>query len=96
MHSFLNYQMIWTEYLDYRMKTRGYDKEKIEHIIRYSSERYFDTETRRNVVTGRHGTKEVLIPFDKKGKTVVPITIHAISRQQIRFRILSGRFEYEE
>jgi hypothetical protein len=35
----------WTEYLKYRAAIRGFDLEKLEHIIRHSSERYFDTET---------------------------------------------------
>ena len=78
------------------MNARGYKKELVEHIIRFSSERYFDTETRRFVIIGKHGTKEVIIPYDKEGKIVTPVTIHAISRQQIRFRKLSGRFEDEK
>jgi hypothetical protein len=75
------------------MNVRGYQKNKIEHIIRFSSERYFDTETRRFVIIGKHGNKEVIVPFDKEGNIVIPVTIHAISRQQIRFRKFSGRFE---
>jgi hypothetical protein len=75
------------------MDARGYKKEQIEHIIRFSSERYFDTETRRFVIVGKHGAKEVIIPYDIEEKTIIPVTIHAISRQQIRFRKLSGRFE---
>jgi hypothetical protein len=93
LSTFLNCQIRWTDYLVYKMNVRGYQKEKIEHIIRFSLERYFDTETRRYVIIGMHGDKEVIIPFDKEGKTIIPVTIHAISRQQIRFRKLSGRFE---
>lgn len=93
MYSFLNYQIRWTNYLVYRMTLRGYQKSKIETIIRSSSERYFDTETRRSVIIGKHGNKEVIIPYDIEGKNIIPVTIHAISRQQIRFRKLSGRFE---
>jgi len=96
LHSFQKYRIIWTDYLAYRMSVRGYQKDKIEHIIRFSSERYFDTETRRFVMIGKHGKKEVILPYDKKGKNIIPVTIHAITRQQIRFRILSGRFEHEK
>jgi tmRNA-binding protein len=78
------------------MNMRGYRKNKIEHIIRFSTERYFDTETRRFVIIGKHGIKDVLIPYDKKGTTIIPVTIHATTRQQIRFRILSGRLEHEK
>jgi len=93
VNSFFNFKIRWTDYLIYRMKVRGYQKEKIDHIIRYSSERYFDTETRRFVIIGKHGNKEVIIPYDTEGKSIIPVTIHAISRQQIRYRKLSGRFE---
>ena len=78
------------------MEVRNYNKEKIEHIIRFSSERYFDTETRRFVIIGKHDHRVVIIPIDKSGNVIIPVTIHAISRQQIRFRILSGRFEDEK
>jgi hypothetical protein len=93
MSTFFNYKIHWTDYLKYRLDARGYKKEEIERIIRFSTERYFDTETRRFVIIGKHGAKEVIIPYDLEGKNIIPVTIHAISRQQIRFRKLSGRFE---
>lgn len=46
--------IIWTDYMRYRAKLRGFDIAKIEHIMRYSSERYVDTATGRTVVVGRH------------------------------------------
>jgi len=42
--------IIWTAYLKYRAALRGFDLGKLEDIIRYSPERYFDTETGRHVV----------------------------------------------
>ena len=93
MSAFVNCSIRWTDYLIYRMNVRGFQKDKIDNIVRFSPERYFDTETRRYVVIGKHGNKEVLIPYDTEEKTIIPVTIHTISRQQIRFRKLSGRFE---
>ena len=87
--------IIWTEYLQYRAELRGFDLTKLESIIRHSSERYFDTETRRAIVVGRHHKQLVMIPYEVDGETIIPVTIHAITRQQIRFRLRTGRFTNE-
>ena len=87
--------IVWTEYLQYRAELRGFDLTKLERIIRHSSERYFDTETRRMIAVGRHNRQLVMIPFDLDGDTIIPVTVHVITRQQIRFRLLTGRFTNE-
>jgi hypothetical protein len=66
-----------------------------EHIVRHSDERYFDTETGLAVVVGRHDRQLVLIPYEVAGDAVTPVTVHAITRQQIRFRLRAGRFTHE-
>jgi len=85
----------WSDYLRYRAKTRGFDLEKLEHIIRHSSERYLDTETGRHVAVGRHGEQLVMIPYEAEQEIITPVTVHAITRQQIRFRLSTGRFTNE-
>ena len=87
--------IVWTEYLQYRAELRGFDLTKLERIIRHSSERYFDTETRRMIAVGRHNRQLLMIPFDLDGDTIIPVTVHVITRQQIRFRLLTGRFTNE-
>jgi hypothetical protein len=87
--------IVWTEYLQYRAELRGFDLAGLEHIIRHSSERYFDTETGRTVVIGRHDRQLVVIPYDVGEETITPVTVHAITRQQIRFRLRTGRFTHE-
>ena len=87
--------IVWTEYLQYRAELRGFDLTKLERIIRHSGERYFDTETRRMIAVGRHNRQLVMIPFDLDGDTIIPVTVHVITRQQIRFRLLTGRFTNE-
>ncbi len=87
--------IVWTEYLQYRAKLRGFDLAALEHIVRYSSERYFDTETGRTVVVGRDGKQLLMIPYEATDETITPVTVHAITRQQIRFRLRTGRFQYE-
>jgi hypothetical protein len=87
--------IIWTEYLQYRATLRGFDLSKLEHIIRHSDERYFDTETRMSVVVGRHDRQLVLIPYDVASDAITPVTVHAITRQQVNFRLRTGRFTNE-
>ncbi|MEW6356686.1 MAG: hypothetical protein AB1696_10190 [Planctomycetota bacterium] len=85
--------IVWTEYLKHRARLRGFDLAVVEHIVRFSEERYFDTATHRTVAIGRHGKRLVMVPYEKHGDTVTPITIHAIARQQITFRLKTGRFK---
>jgi len=88
-------KIIWTEYLKYRSQQRGYDLSKIENIIHYSAEKYFDTTTNRMIAIGKHNKKLVMVPYEKKQENVIPITIHAITKQQINFRLNTGRFVIE-
>jgi len=64
--------------------------------LRFCEERYFDTATHRMVVVGKHDKFLVMIPYDKiedeGGELITPVTVHATSRQQIKFRLNSGRF----
>lgn len=87
--------IIWSDYVSYRATVRGFDLEKIEKILRFSSERYFDVETSRSVVVGRHDDRLVMVPYERQGDQVKPVTIHSITRQQIRFRQRIGRFKNE-
>lgn len=86
---------IFTEYLKFRAELRGFDLVQIEHILRYSTERYFDTETHRVVAVGEQGNKLVMIPYEESETEIIPITIHATTRQQIKFRLTTGRLTYE-
>ncbi len=87
-------EIIWTDYLKYRVKLRGFSLVNIEDIIRYSNEKYFDTSTDRWVAVGKDSNILVMIPheIDDNG-AITPITIHATTRQQINYRIKSGRFK---
>lgn len=87
--------IVWTKYMEYRLKLRGYDVATVEHILRYSSERYVDMVTGRLVVIGRHVKVLVMIPYERRGSTLTPVTIHATNRQQINSRLKSGRLENE-
>ena len=85
-------EIIWTDYMKYRARLRGFDLAKIERIVRYSGERYFDTMTRRLIVVGRINDLLVIVPCDTDQDSITPVTIHATTRQQVRFRLRTGRF----
>ena len=87
--------IVWSDYMKYRIDLRGYDLATVEEILRHSSERYLDTVTGRVIVIGRHEKLLVMIPYELKGRTLMPVTIHATNRQQINSRIKSGRFKNE-
>jgi hypothetical protein len=87
--------IVWSEYMKYRLSLRRYDLATVEQILRFSSERYVDTVTGRVIAIGRHEKLLVMIPYELKGHTLTPVTIHATSRQQINSRIKSGRFKNE-
>ena len=85
-------EIIWTDYMIYRAALRRFDLARIEHIVRYSSERYFDTVTERLIAVGRIDDLLVIIPCDTDQGSITPVTIHATTRQQINFRLKTGRF----
>jgi hypothetical protein len=85
-------RIIWTEYLQYRAELRGFNLEEIERILQNSPERYYDTETQRTIVVGKHEGCLVIIPYEQDRDSITPITIHAITRQQVQFRLKNGRF----
>ena len=88
------FEIIWTEYLKYRAKLRGYETSVLEEVIRYSTERYIDSSTGRNVVVGKHDNRLVMIPYECDENRITPVTVHATSRQQIKFRLKTGRFAH--
>jgi len=85
----------WTDYMKYRIRLRRYELATVEQILLYSSERYVDTATGRLVAIGRHEKILVMIPYERKGSMLTPVTIHTTNRQQINSRIKSGRLTNE-
>ena len=88
-------EIVWTDYMRYRGCLRDFDLAKIEDIVRHSTERYYDIATHRLVVVGRHDDKLVLVPYERHGGKVTPVTVHVTTRQQVNFRLLTGRFRNE-
>ena len=86
--------IIWTGYMKHRAKLRGFKLSKIEDILRHSAEKYLDTATQRLIEVGKHDDILVIIPYEKHRNEITPITIHVTIRQQIKFRLKTGRFMY--
>lgn len=87
-------KIVWTDYMKYRVELRGFEFPTVEDILRYSGEIYFDTATQRLIAVGKHDDILVIIPYEKHGSEIIPISIHATTRQQINFRLKTGRFTY--
>ena len=85
--------IVWTEYLEYKARLHGFDLAIIEQVVRYSEERYFDTTTHRLIAVGRHGSRLIIVPYEKEDDTITPVTVHATARQQITFRLRTGRYQ---
>ena len=74
--------IVWTDYFKYRVKLRGFNLKNVEEIIRYSTERYYDTVTDRLVVVGKDSNVMVMIPYETNEESVItPVTIYATNRQ---------------
>ena len=87
--------IVWTDYLKYRAKLRKFDLGKIENIVRYSPERYYDMATGRRIVVGKHDNTLVMIPYEADENSITPVTIHVTTRRQINFRVKTGRLANE-
>ena len=85
--------VVWTAYLKHRARLRGFDLAKIERIVRFSEERYFDVITQRTVVIGRDRKQLLLVAYEQKQETIIPITVHVTTRQQVVFRLRRGRYQ---
>ena len=87
--------IIWSDYIKYKADLRGFELTKMENILRYSGEKYYDTITRRMIAIGRQDEHLVMVPYEEKGNAIIPVTIHATTRQQINTRLKTGRFIHE-
>jgi hypothetical protein len=85
-------RVVLSDYLQYRAAQRSFDLNRVVEILRFESERYLDMDSGRRVVVGRQKAELLLIPYDEDEVTIRPVTVHAITRKQIRFRVNTGRF----
>ena len=84
-------KIIWPDYMQYIAELRGFDLSILEKIIKFSGERYNDTVTGSQIVVGKHNQELVMIPYEINKDSITPLTVHTTTRQQIKFRLISGR-----
>jgi hypothetical protein len=68
-----------------------------EHIYLNASERYFDTETERDIAVhrvriGRRRMAQMMLAYEEYAEHVEFVTIHKINRRDINFKIQTGRW----
>jgi hypothetical protein len=81
------------KYFLYRLKVREYEIEKIESILKTSSEVYVDSDTGRNIKVGKHDTVLVIVAYDiEQDGSTTPVTVYQTSRKQINYYLKKGRF----
>ena len=81
------------KYFLYRLKIREYNLEKVESILKTSSEIYFDSHTGRNIKIGKHDKDLVMIAYDvEQDGSITPVTVYETSRKQIRYYLKEERF----
>lgn len=64
--------IIWSDCFKYRADLRGFELTKIENILRYSEERYFDIITQRKVAVGKHDKLLGLVYLTRSRKLPLP------------------------
>ena len=87
-------EIVWTDYMKYRSSTREIDLDIVEEIVRYSTERYVDNETHRLIAVGKHMNTSVAVAYEESDAAVTPIAVHVTTRQQVNFRIRTGRYSH--
>jgi len=94
----------YTDYFRYRslgdfgyMQFRRIPAGAPEQIYLNATERYFDTETQRDIAVhrvrfGRRGRAQMMLAYEEYAEHVEFVTIHKINRREINFRIQIGRW----
>ncbi|MBC8458636.1 MAG: hypothetical protein H8D67_11640 [Deltaproteobacteria bacterium] len=87
----------YTDYFRYRMQFRHISAGVPEEIYLNATERYFDTETLRDIAVhqvrlGRRRRAQMMLAYEEYAEHVEFVTIHKINRREINFRIQTGRW----
>jgi hypothetical protein len=86
----------YTEYMLDRMEFRHVPQRVVEGILLTAIERYFDIETGRFIAVQRvryHGSyKRLAVAYEEKGGEITAVTVHTVTKRQIRARIQRQRW----
>ncbi|MCP4751638.1 MAG: hypothetical protein GY866_12145 [Proteobacteria bacterium] len=66
--------------------------EKVESVLRTSSETYFDTHSGRDIKVGKHGNDLIIVAYDvEQDGSITPVTVYETSRKQIKYYLKEER-----
>jgi hypothetical protein len=89
-------QVKYSEHLKFKLQVRRISEKLPERIYRQAKQRYFDHETGRHVailsVIYHNHRQLMMIAYDEFEDYIEIVTIHPIEKQQIRHRVISGRW----
>lgn len=93
-------KLILTDHLKSRLKLRGINDKAVDNIFKKAEEFYWDNLRNHHVIvskiTYKGKLRKVLAAYDIiKGRTEV-VTTHPITDNEIKNRLISGRWSYEK
>ncbi len=75
------------------LKVREYNLEKVELVLRTSSEVYFDIHSGRDIKVGKHDNELIIVAYDLEADgSITPVTVYQTSRKQIKYYLKEERF----
>ena len=93
-------EVIYSRHLQFRMQMRGIPEKMPERIYRESQQRYYNHHTLRRVAVMevQHNRRRTLmmIAYDQFAEHADLLTIHPITKDQIRERLRTGRWTDEK
>lgn len=91
--------IIFTNHLKTRLKQRKIPPRLITEVFNKSEENYFDNLRQRHIVISKvllkGKARKYLLAYDKINAGVEAVTIHPVSNVQIKQKLESGRWTYE-
>lgn len=88
-----------TKHLKTRLKQRKIPSRIITEIFNESKENYYDNLRNHNIVIAKatlnKRARKFLVAYDKIESRIEAVTIHPINDKQIKQRLDSGRWTYE-
>ena len=93
-------KLVYTEHLKTRLRQRGISLRLVKEIFTKNEEHYFDNLRRHYIVVSllryKDKMRKVLAAYDIIGEKAEVITIHPIEDEEIKIRLISGRWSHEK
>ena len=93
-------KLILTDHLKERLISRGISEKIVENIFKKPEEFYWDNLRSRHVViskvTYKGKLRKMLAAYDTIEERTEVVTTHPITDEEIKRRLISGRWSYEK